>query len=419
MTGRTITRKIADAVPRAEAHRQELEELEKILDRKELERWQVEYAAWEEDKSQPNPFESRVTRKLGWLAYEVTDSSMVAMTLSAVRLRLAEEEAKELSKHADISLHAEVSPFILISSGLDIQDLQRHLGSDVSALGLHATDLQKANITTRRNALQRKIDAWIQVQLLYMPSVAALRSQTSSDDAEDTANRAEKIKLMLPSELAAGTPCDTCLLRLEWDLRWPTSEGKKSNTRARSALDYAEKRKQQAKSKYTAARTALQTLAPLLGKVGWEDQLLPLHDADMRYLSDMLDGQTEGTRDMSWIWKSPDIAHNHEEGLQDSLRIEWCKARARAERWQEEEILLREEMRRIECFLEWEKEQWRLRALARMFVTNAEHEGCAAYAEQQGALWGGIIESTTALWKTIPILRSMEGTESSNKSSMG
>lgn len=76
----------------------------------------------------------------------------------------------------------------------------------------------------------------------------------------------------------------------------------------------------------------------------------------------MLDGQTEGTRDLSWIWKIPGIVENSKEGLQDSkwyftsldkeihlndyigLRVEWCKARACADRWQEEVILLREEM---------------------------------------------------------------------------
>jgi hypothetical protein len=41
-----------------------------------------------------------------------------------------------------------------------------------------------------------------------------------------------------------------------------------------------------------------------------------------------------------------------------ALRIEWCKARARAHRWQEECLLLREEMRRVLAFFGWQAEDW-------------------------------------------------------------
>lgn len=132
----------------------------------------------------------------------------------------------------------------------------------------------------------------MRVQLLYMPSVASLRTKGYSDDKEVEANRPEKIKLMLPSELGTGTHCDPRLQRIEWDLRYAQVNdalnevrhgiqlyahlamfkttnigGQKANTRAHSALDYAEKKKQQAKDKYILARAALEVLGPLLGKV--------------------------------------------------------------------------------------------------------------------------------------------------------
>ncbi|KAG6370785.1 hypothetical protein JVT61DRAFT_10989 [Boletus reticuloceps] len=134
--------------------------------------------------------------------------------------------------------------------------------------------------------------------------------------------------------------------------------GQKANTCAHSALDYAEKKKQQAKDEYTVARAALEVLGPLLGKVGWDSQLWLLCDCDLRYMSDMLDGQTEGTHDLSWIWKMPGIMENSKEGLQDSLQVEWCKAHTCADQWQDEVTLLKEEMQRIKMFLEWEKYQW-------------------------------------------------------------
>ncbi|KAF8806032.1 hypothetical protein BYT27DRAFT_7102856, partial [Phlegmacium glaucopus] len=43
-----------------------------------------------------------------------------------------------------------------------------------------------------------------------------------------------------------------------------------------------------------------------------------------------------------------------------ALRIEWCRARARAHRWQEECLLLHEEMRRILAFFAWQHQCWRV-----------------------------------------------------------
>lgn len=87
------------------------------------------------------------------------------------------------------------------------------------------------------------------------------------------------------------------------------------------------------------------------------------------------------------------------------LRIEWCKARSRSERWAEEVILLREEMRRVEAFFEWEKQQWLQRAPARTFENEAECEGSVAYAKRQAALRSSIVTGFQSLWnlKTMPM----------------
>lgn len=89
---------------------------------------------------------------------------------------------------------------------------------EVADLGLHATDLHKANIATRRNALQRRLDAWSDVQLLYMPSVSVLRVDKQLGDDVTSENQPENANLWLPSELPIGTPCDPRLRRIEWEL---------------------------------------------------------------------------------------------------------------------------------------------------------------------------------------------------------
>ena len=67
----------------------------------------------------------------------------------------------------------------------------------------------------------------------------------------------------------------------------------------------------------------------------------------------------EGHRMLSWIWRMPswsmDPATNNTESdpFNATVRIEWAKTKARAERWQEEVNLLREEMRRAIVDMEW------------------------------------------------------------------
>lgn len=41
-----------------------------------------------------------------------------------------------------------------------------------------------------------------------------------------------------------------------------------------------------------------------------------------------------------------------------ALRVDWSRAKARKTRWDEEVELLREEMRRVLRYLEWEKSRW-------------------------------------------------------------
>jgi len=49
---------------------------------------------------------------------------MQAMSQAAIRKRLPEEEAQDLQQHADQSLHLDIFPLILISSGVDIEGQQ-------------------------------------------------------------------------------------------------------------------------------------------------------------------------------------------------------------------------------------------------------------------------------------------------------
>jgi hypothetical protein len=46
------------------------------------------------------------------------------VTQAAIRNKLNKDEADELAKGKDIMLHADVSPCVMITTGIDLEDLQ-------------------------------------------------------------------------------------------------------------------------------------------------------------------------------------------------------------------------------------------------------------------------------------------------------
>ncbi|KAF8835627.1 hypothetical protein BDN67DRAFT_992388 [Paxillus ammoniavirescens] len=312
MGDRSMLHKITEAVQTAKIHWQEFNELEKAEE-------------WKDDNTRANPFKSQV----------------ILLMQAATRLWLAEEEAHDLQTQVDMSLHAE--------------EQQSHLVADEAVLGLYATDIQKAKIVTQHNALQWRLVAWARVQLLYIPAIAALRA-TANDESSKMA-KSEDYKLWLPSELSPETACQ------------------RANTRARSALDHADRRKHASGTRYMAAHQALEALGPLLGKVGWALVLQPLNDSDMRYMGDMLDGQTKGTRNLSWIWKTYVVGLAH---------VAW---------WSKEVMLLQEKMRRVLTFLQWQVDWW------------LEHaEACSFETEADSALQRAMREAFQMKWSVVPVL---------------
>ncbi|KAK7453267.1 hypothetical protein VKT23_011943 [Stygiomarasmius scandens] len=126
----------------------------------------------------------------------------------------------------------------------------------------------------------------------------------------------------------------------------------------------------------------------------------------------------------SWIWRhggTGELVDN--KVLEEGIQVEWCKAYSRAKRWEEEVVLLKEEMRRCLVTLEymaqqWEgckeyvgpladgkpswKENW---TLTRDYSGPLERgsddlhrEGVYAYAEQQAELFRSLQTKFEAMW---------------------
>ncbi|KAG1843773.1 hypothetical protein DFJ58DRAFT_717719 [Suillus subalutaceus] len=298
----------------------------------EVNAWKSLIERWEEDRSQPNPF-------------EIMSKSM---SQAAVRLSLSQKEASDLERGVNDSLHSDISPSILISSGMDYEDQQCHLRRDHRALSVHATDLQLAKFQERSNALQRKIAQWCTIQLLYFPSVAHLRSSDIESSIDSTQEeKPTDINLWLPSQISFS--------KYEWDLRraqaFDALEDLRRHLRLRTHLyiKNVEINVSVAAERYHRAWNALSALAPSLARDAWTPELPNEF------------GESSGNHTLSWIWKVRGVATAGMEGeavLSEALRVEWCRSRACANQWVEEVELLLEEMRCVSAFLAWHAAWW-------------------------------------------------------------
>jgi hypothetical protein len=339
------------------------------------------------------------------------------MGLAAVKLKLLQQEALEIQEGTLFALDDTVSHSVLMSMGIELEEQQsvidyrgytmtntasafrRRLRSDV---GQHATDNQLANVQGRKNTLQRKIDSWTAIQVLYVPGLAMLRRHHNGLSEEQPQNAS----LWLPSAISGRVSCDLRLYSHEWDLRYAQandalrevrrnlqlrahlfkykdrfSTGQQANTRANATISRVQRYINSSAARYRSARKALLSLAAHLSKGdSWKLSLLELRDEDIRGMTVGEEGETEGRRSLSWIWKSFGTAsdsedenlqecmfsmltaHHHNTHVPEGLRVEWCKGRARALRWTEEVQLLMEEMRRVLVFLEWKAAFWEERA---------------------------------------------------------
>ena len=127
--GESILRKIIEAIPERNEHEEDLRELECSLSAcyaKQLARWKECVEAWEQDMTQPNPFEvkSHCACLNLQLVFSDTIRTSIAFTQASIRLQLANDEAKLATESATPPMHLEISPSMLINIGIELEDQQ-------------------------------------------------------------------------------------------------------------------------------------------------------------------------------------------------------------------------------------------------------------------------------------------------------
>ncbi|KAG6905794.1 hypothetical protein DXG01_000684 [Tephrocybe rancida] len=344
-SGESLLKNLVKAIPEAILHRDAFTAFTDGLRKEHLEdlkQWERMLIEWESDKTKPDP-------------YLVEEDSV---TVSEIRRQLAEEEHERVqSGNISGSLDVTASGFII--SGLSIEEDQMSLRLDASKK--HMTPTQEETLQHKRTALH-KYQKFREVQGTFMPGLPVL---------DDTDIKPELLELHLPSSLSidSRSRCLVSLPDIEDRLRVAHMGEALSSLRCHLRTQTFAKKFQDENVKSQAAYT-------LRGPGNWEITYCVLLKEDIRGVNERtvieeereadedacaitgaealarttstLRLQTgEGRRLISWIWfsvTSGEIDQDADNSLHDGLHLEWMKARAQAERWREEVILLEEEM---------------------------------------------------------------------------
>jgi len=285
------------------------------------------------------------------------------------------------------------------------------------------TSKAKAKKKTTKNAADRQdkrtillchISNWRQSQIVYTPYAATMIAANSAlDEGHIHLHDVTTIPLYLPSSFpthirnqADMKPicekerrlrealADDALNEIRKHRRviqglWQfkkinvSGTGNRPNTRMLTLYTRIQEKVNRCAERYRRARNALVILD--LNR-DWRSRLKELKSEDIRGPGKEPDDKTTNRRfEPSWIWlvtRSVD-SENDEAEFNESMRVEWAKARARKLRWNKEYQLIQEEMRRVLAYLEYKAVEWEERAILRKDGDPSVLHGVSAYAHKQ------------------------------------
>jgi hypothetical protein len=310
---------------------------------------------------------------------------------------------------------------------------RRNLELEFSQMKGRKTAKQLGDIEEKRNSLLNRIQRWRQVQLVYMPCVGALLASmlTTTDYHPEPA---ESTPLHLPSSLPPDLHSPAMLVMIEKECRLRVAQaddalaeirrqrriisslwqfkklnvdgtGNKPQTRMRTLYNRFNLRTQRCAARYCKARNVLLAHNP---EGEWKGRLQELKNEDIRGPGKEDDGSSNSRFVPSWIWLVPGVHSVSDMGdsnivLDDSMRVEWAKSQARRDRWEEEFLIVQEEMRRVLSYHEWRAKWWRTRAQLRKGLVHEDiFHGVVAYAEKQAHVCEQLARRCAIYW--LPIL---------------
>ncbi|KAG1763903.1 hypothetical protein EV702DRAFT_1182676 [Suillus placidus] len=383
--GLSLGKKLLNAVKEQGCHQSFLHDFNLVIDDAHRGEWTAMIEAWEHDN--PNPYVH----------------SKISLSEAQICANLADNEKISISNGRQL-LH-EVTPSSFVNMGLVLEDAQRRIKSDL-------TRSLSANGHTKLNQPRFRV-----IQRVYMVGVEGWIEEQDMNSSEEVEDESLWLPSTLPpshrdllctnniahieAELRKGQ-CHHSLDKLHRQLHTKSHFVKhrnldlrrqQANTRANSFLARLNSKINAATEKYCVARSALLELVGI-SELDREFQSLGVR-CEEYYRNAQKD---KGYQTTLWIWSASGVRnHESDPGLNDVLRVEWAKSHARAQWWNEEVLLLKEEMRRTRQFLAWRVEQWQS-------ITDLSHKdmqivaGAVAHAHRQAAVQHALLSHFTFLW---------------------
>ncbi|KAJ7033998.1 hypothetical protein C8F04DRAFT_1210759 [Mycena alexandri] len=402
-----MCKKTENALPEMVHTKRALEDLEESLGPAVVAEWEAMAVAWEADSTSPNPFET--IRK--------------DLHVAKVRAELAEEAAAREARGVEDpgSVRGDMHITELIGMGMQLEDQQ-----------------YRRAMVERTSKLRRKIFAWVELQTKFFPglqNVRQLEDEARSRIAETQpipGVSVSNLKLWLPSGIVAApssmmqdVPVKAEVQQHEYRLRLKDehARGVRANMRSQDKISTLNDQTLRSAEQYRAARLALVSLGRVLDRHEWERTLLELKADDVRGLPQATFHDPERKkrkrrkkkkrveRPASWIWTTSAAQYDPDDGaaMNEAVRIEWAKVRARRLRWREEVDLLEEEMGRVVRFFFWRAEEWRAQVGRKELAEGPQLEGETAYALRQAAVQMQLAESCAEEWEDLPAGELEEG----------
>ncbi|KAJ7066079.1 hypothetical protein C8F01DRAFT_1248123 [Mycena amicta] len=334
--GKTLKRKLLIAIAERDRQKEEFAVLDTTIDGAMRRGWQRQVDVWSRDHSKPNPY--------------LLNELQLGPTEAQVAADLKKAELEELRAGRAERIKSEVKGTSTLTAD------------------------RASQIDELRVALLKKLKAFRRLQGVYMPAALELLAEEEERrDSDEPPPKAEDIKLWLPSDLSADEQkwaCRPVMLDTEAQLR--EAQCGTSLVKLRSLLF--------AKSHVISHRNA-----NIVGQ-----------RASTQY-GTLLSRMTDS------IWRQANRYRGSGRGgdsqpLHDAVRVQWCKVLARRSCWEEEVVLIREEMKRVIRDLKTTEREWKDRATRRR---NADHQlahALASYANRQAALHKRIRESFFQEW---------------------
>ncbi|KAJ7053090.1 hypothetical protein C8F01DRAFT_1331342 [Mycena amicta] len=410
--GEALSRKLIVAISERDKQTHEFEDMDESLNDETRLKWKTQVDEWERDKSKPNPYLMQNGKKAGPSEVQV---------LAELRKAELEEQREGRATIAE----GDITAAGFIKAKLQLENLQRRIEAESKAKTLTAD--RASQLDELRVSFFKKLRIVQRLEAVFMPGVEQL--QAEEEDLRDPDLAAPKAEDMLAWQVwgrlkrsCDEAQCGDALTSIRARIHAITHlilfrnsqvVGQRQSTRSSTMIGRLGERKKRDAEKYRRAYRALVALegpafAPEFKELKEEDmndRTEQESDAGARAKLGRLGAarrvRTEPSlarkaTTVSWIWFLGGDVDAGE--IHDAVRVQWSKALARRDRWREEVLILREEVKRVLRGLASTQAIWQARASMRPVAERGLASGLRAYALRQVAVHKRIADTFYKSW---------------------